>query len=568
MAKKDTFESLTSSMVQDDKLKLLEKIMARTELPQRSLLDEHAEVQPAETTDALFQRLSWFKKIIYIIIAFFKGKNSQSVFSDSLIAAEGRAIDAAYPGMYDYQHTLLKQDFQSELIKLKEAVRFFYSALDSSVNKASGDFFVFLGAAEMPEIDKALAEGTDPSVYCAEQPDIPITKLRRNALEFVESTVGAISDDHRNTMYQNARQLICLRQLSSFLFDRLILSFNNHNPEAGIACPVNPIKSLLITLNNILFSLKTTPSITLLSSMFIFIMQEHEGEDGFEVNLEMQKFTERAEKSLDVIRTFNRRIPITRILRCATRDMSLQPVEISGGEDWFAKYRDSWLKKVSEQFNKYIIDNRREHISKLYKNLFGDFKIEPFENVQTNEQDEGVPVDEIQNISILLAFHKKIFMPEINIVLRPILINGEFEKKENRVEFTESYNVLIKLDDTIKNFTTKLLEGGEFGKRWEQLTSDVQSVAIRRRKSQILFEEIRGIVGNIISETSEQLTCMERVLRGILNDKPDKKYESLTNLPVICGKGTTFMDGMTSGLKKLQEMIILVDEIKNIDNVD
>jgi hypothetical protein len=348
----------------------------------------------------------------------------------------------------------------------------------------------------------------------------------------------------------------------------VILSFNNHNPETEIVCHINVVKTLLITLNNILFSLKTTPSITLLSSMFIFIMQEHENEEGFDVNIEMQKFTEHAEKSLDTIRTFNRRIPITRILRCAAKDMSLQPVEISGGEDWFTKYRDCWLKKVSELFNKYIIDSRIERINKLYADLFGDFKIEPFENVQMKEGEEGVPVDGIQNIAIILTFHKKIFMPEINTVLRPILIDGEFEKRENRIEFTESYNVLIKLDDTIKKFTAKLLTGGDFGKRWDQLVSDVQSVAIRRRKSQILSEEISYIVQTIVRETSEQLTCMEHVLTGIIDPSLDKDYDTLTNLQIISGKGTTFMDGLKNGLDKLKKMCVLVNEIKNIDNVD
>ncbi|GMO39870.1 MAG: DUF5312 domain-containing protein [Termitinemataceae bacterium] len=568
MEENNTFEGLSSKLPQDDKLKFLEKLKTHTQMSEYPLINESEAPSSTEDNKNLYKRLSFFRRLLYRIIAFFSGKNPMEIFVDSLFTAEGKALDLAYPGIYDYQHTLLKQDFQTELKKLKDAARFFYMALDSSFNKNAGDFFVFLGAAELPEINRVLTDGTDPSVFQAEHPNTPMTRLRKNAIDFIEETIAGISDEGRNTMYNNARSLLCLKQLSSFLFDRLILSFNMHNPETGIICSVNLVKNQLITLNNILWSLKTTPSLTLLVSIFVFIMQEHQNEDGFDADAEMQKFSGRAEKALDTIRTFNRHIPLTRVIRCGLKDMSYQPSELSGGEDWFIKYRDSWIKKVNDQFNAYIINKRKAHINSLSADLFGDFKIEPFENIQTAENDTGIPVDGIENVAILMGFHKHIFMPQINIVLRPILINGNFEKKENRIEFTESYNVLIKLDDTIKTFAGKLSASGEFGKRWTSLNSEVQSVTVRKRKSQLLFEEIDYFTTTIIEETFMQLSIMEKILLGILNPAQDQIYGTLSNLSEIAGKGESFMDGLRLALDKLHNMVALVTEIKNINDVD
>jgi hypothetical protein len=563
MAQNDTFERLSSAMSEDDKLMLLQKLKENSDLSDRRLLEDEESPQQDDNVTQ-FARLSFFKKLILAIIGFFTGKSSMAVFISDTVTKEGRAIEIEFPGIYDYQHDLLKEDFQTELKKLKDAARFFYTALDSSVNKQQGEFFVFLGSAEMPEVNKTLLEGTDPCVYAMENPGESMQHLRKMALDFVDRTLSAIAADHRSAMYENAKSLLYLKQLSSFLFDRLILSFNKQSGEASVVCPVSLSKNQLTTLCNILFSLRSTPSITLLCSMFVFIMQEHKNEDGYDEEAEIQKFTARAEKALDTIRTFNRRIPITRILRCNLKDMSFIPKEISGGEEWFVKYRETWIKKVNNDFDFYGSEKRKEKIKKNYDDLFGALKIEAFDNVQSAENPDGIPVEGVENIKALLAFHKYIFMPEINIVLRPILIDGDFQKKENRIEFTESYNVLIKLDDTIKSFENKLAATGEFGKRWEQLNSEVQSVTVRRRKSSTLFEEIETIETNIIEGTYKQLVIMEKILSGITGLKKDATYGVLTNIETIAGKSTDFGEELISSLEKLKKMLTLMNEIRQL----
>ncbi|MDR2841905.1 MAG: DUF5312 domain-containing protein [Spirochaetaceae bacterium] len=567
MPENNTFERLSSNLPQDDKLKLLEKIKSKTEISERQLIDE-SETETHGNNKKEFAELSWFKKIIYYIMGFFTGKNAQEVFLNSLCAESGRAVELEFPGIYDYQNNLLKQDFQTELKKLKEAARFFYGALDSSVNQSYGEFFLFLGSVEMPEIHKVLLENTDPAMIAAENPGMSFSKLRRAAINIVEEKTGEISEDKRDIMYQNARSVLCLKQLSSFLFDRLLLSFNQRSTASGIFCPIMAVKPQMISLNNILFSIKATPSINLLSSMFVFIMNEHENEDGFDVDSEMEKFLSRAETAIDTIRTFNRRIPLTRILRCASKDLKLVPIELSGGEDWFVKFRDTWKKKVNDAFDSFVIERRKEHINNLTVSLFGEYKIEPVENLQSEENEDGIPLNEGRSIEILFAFHKLIFMPEINIVLRPILINGEFDKKENKTKFTESYNTLIKLDDTLKTLTAKLSVNGEFGKRWEHLNSDIESVPVRKRKTQIFFEEVIGNIETILNDTQDALHDMRDVISGIINPALDSDYGTLSNLAKICGNGNSFMTALTNGMNKIEQMIILVTELQNINETE
>ncbi|GHU44478.1 hypothetical protein FACS1894190_15890 [Spirochaetia bacterium] len=567
MAEKSNFERLSSSLTQEDKVKLLEKIKSNTDLSERSLIDENT-AAPKSNNAVLYGELPWYKKLLYLIIGFFTGKSTMDTFVYSLFSEEGRSIELQYPGMYDFVQGILKQNMQEELKKLKDSARFFYSALDSSFNKDAGAFFVFLGSVEMPNIHRAIVEGTEPSDYAAKHPDLSYKKIKKLAVNYVETQLENITDEQRTVMYQSARSLLCLKQLSSFLFDRLILSFNPIAGEPGNVCPVGNVKNMLLTLNNILFSIKTTPSINLLSSMFVFFMQEHFDEDGFDEDIEMQKYMTRAEKSLDVIRTFNRHVPLTRIIRCIVRDLSYTPSELSGGESWFAQYRETWIENIAGLFDVFIRERRLEKIDKLFDELFNGYKMESFDGVHGEEDPDGIPVDGVYCINVLLIFHKIVFMPEINIILRPILIDGEFIKADNRTEFTECYNILIKLDDTIKNLMRKIAPGGEYQKRWEQIFLDVQSIPVRRRKTQVIQDEVSAASNKIIRDAHESLIAMKNILKGIIKPSDDGKHDALSNLEKIKGKGTFFMDGLNSGLGKLDNIVNLVSEIKALDAIE
>jgi len=564
MSTNGAFDRLTSNLGQNERIKLLEKIKSHTDMSERPL-NTGRDAAAMEKAEDSFEKLSLLKRFVYFIIGFFTGKAPIDVHKNRLIAEMGRSIDLLYAGMYDWQQGFLRLAFQDELKRLRESARFFYSALDSSVNRDRGAFFVFLGSVEMQELHALLVAGTDPEKFMQEHPGLADVKIRQMVINFIDMQVDAIAEAERTLMYDNARSLLCLKQLSSFLFDRLIMSFNQTAQEAEAVCPGVMVKNQLVSLNNILFSIKKTPSITLLSAMFFFIMNEHENEQGFDIDTEMQKFTAHAEKAVEVIRTFNHRVPLTRVLRCVLRDTAYQPLELTGGEDWLALYRKSWTDSATKQFDEYFREKRRARVQQLYSELFGTFILEPFENVQDENNEDGIPVENILVVSLLLIFHKLVFMPVINVYIRPILIDGDFVKKENKTEFTEGYNVLIKLDDTIKTFMARLAAGGDYGKRWDQIITDVQSVTVRKRKTNILMEEINSTIQKITEDAKKAMVSMEKILSGIITPQEGGLYNTLTNLAKISGKGTTFMDGLKDGLAKLRSSIVLVDEAAKLD---
>jgi hypothetical protein len=123
------------------------------------------------------------------------------------------------------------------------------------------------------------------------------------------------------------------------------------------------------------------------------------------------------------------------------------------------------------------------------------------ENMSSDQNPSGMSIKGNYCLSFLQTFYSVVFMGEINKQLRPILIDGEFLSKENKTEFTESYNNLIKLEHLIKRYDRNISEEGDYGKRYSQAKNEMLALPVKRRKIQIVLEEASHEAERIIEQT-------------------------------------------------------------------
>jgi hypothetical protein len=566
MAETANFNKLVSVLPIEERHNLLERLKAQSTLSSEILYVEEKGRFSSDDIGTQYSRLPWFYRLWYYLQSLFKSRDPVKVFEDNKVALLGTRINERVPGLYDYQRGMLLPLFYRQMARLKEAAHFFYSALDSSVNRDRGAFFAFLGSLEMPNVHKILQNETNPLTIAEEHPDTPEHELRQIALKSMDEAFALITEEKRNAMYFDARTLYCLKELSSFLYDRVLLAFDNSSAGGG-ECSAGIVRDLLITLNNILFSLKVVPPMTLLESLFIFILQEKAGEHGFDINREIHLLLSKAEACLAVIQDFNSFVPLTWVLRCSARDMALSPQELSGGEDWFVVYRDYWKKRIDTSFIEYLKEKRQKELRDSFRHFLKDKELRSIGNVQTNLNPDGVPIKGAFGLSFLYTFYPVVFMPDINWVLRPILIEGEFQKIENRMEFTEGYNNLIKLEDEIKKIELDIATSGDFYKRYAQARLDMSSLPVKRRKIQIILEEVEEQVDIILEQTREAAQIMVDVLNGILGKDSKGKYFPLTNLPKVVKKDSHFIPGINDVIQKFQFVLKVLDDIGNMESL-
>jgi hypothetical protein len=339
------------------------------------------------------------------------------------------------------------------------------------------------------------------------------------------------------------------------------MAFSCDDSTQDYTCSANIVREQLITLNNILYSIREPPPMTLLESLFIFILQDRAGEPEFDINTEMRDLLSRAEDALVLLRRFNKQVPLTRILRCTSRNLSLSPKVISGGEDWFMVYREHWKHRIEMQFTEYLTTRRRQEILDTLGYFFKGTNLKMLGNVVSDSNPEGIPLKTAFALSFLLTFYSTVFIPEINMIIRPILIDGDFYKPENRIEFTEGYNDLIKLEDLIKKFEGKIAPSGDFGKRYALARAEMIALPAKRRKIQIVMEEVDEEAEEIIRQATRAMQIMVNVLGGILKKDSMGKYDTLSNITKLAGKGTAFVTGITESMQKFQKALQLLNDI-------
>ncbi|MDR3174400.1 MAG: DUF5312 domain-containing protein [Treponema sp.] len=563
MAEPDTLERLVNGLSLEERHTMLEKLQALSILPGESLYPAAPETEAEPGLEEQYAKLPWYYRLFYFILSLFKNKLPRQVFLDSRIAKLGRRVDIEYPGFYDSQKTLLLPDFYQLLSTLKGDARFFFDALDVSVNRDRGGFFAFLGSLEMAEIHRVLEAETDPEKLRTKNPPVPDTELRQAVLRIMEEALAGITEVQRAVMYRNARSLQCLKELSSFLYDRVLLAFSS--PEGGQTCSIHVVKDMLGSLNNILFSLKDPPSLTLLESLFIFILQARSGEPGFDRNEALQRLLHRAEGALGNIRNFNRHLPLTLILKCGNRDMAYYPRQISGGEDWYAMYRDYWRRYISSRLGVYMRDRGRRKLREAYKAFFREAEPLVLENVLSEEEPGGFPVDVAQSLGFLLSFHKLVFAPEINAILLPIVADGEFIEKENRAEFTGAYNNLAKLGEEILGFDEKIGPQGIFGERYAQARQDMSALPVKRRKTQLVLDDARGEGEQIIERTRAAIDSIANIVAGIMKKDSGGRYNSLSNISQMEARIPDFQAGLRGTVDRLRDTWEILNEVAMLE---
>ena len=566
MAEKGIFDRLVSGLSLEERQKLLEKLKGQANLSTEPLFIEDDNGAPAEDIETEYTKLPWYYRLWYFILSFFRAKPPIKIFEDHQVSALGIKTDEKSPGLFDYQKGLLLPAFCRQMEKLKEAARFFYTALDISVNRDRGAFFAFLGSLEMADVHKRLQTDTDPAVIIEKNPDIPEMDLRQVAFKAMDDALIMVTEDYREIMYFDARSLNCLKELSTFLFDRVIMAFGTNTAMNGKTCSVNVVRELLVSLNNILNSLKTVPPIALLESLFVFILQERAGELGFDLNREIRLLLAKAEESMEVIREFNKRVPLTWILRCSTRNMAYAAREISGGEDWFVVFRDYWKRRIESQFADYMKKRRHQELLNSFRYFLKGRSLKILENTQSDLNPEGLPLKGSFALSFLYTFYSAVFMPDINKILRSILIDGEFQKKENRIEYTESYNNLIKLEDEIKKLEREIASSGDYGKRYAQARQDMSSLPVKRRKIQIVVEEASEEAETILEQIRDASRNMVSILNGILGRDSRSKYDTLANISKMAARDNHFLSDLDETIQKFQKVITIMDDIEAMES--
>ena len=565
MPNSELFDNLVLDLNLQERQNLLEKLKALSLMSPDPLYVEDSGYDVYLSIEEQYFNLPWFLRFWYFMVSLFRGKTPVKLYEQRQAELLGQSINEQTAGLYNCKTGRLLPVFYTLLENLKAASRFFYSALDAGFNRDKRAFYAFLGSLEMPAVHSQLLDAVDPGMLAGKNPDAGDSELRQISLKLVDDALKGITEDSRTAMYLNARSLFCLKEISFFTFDKLIMAFTFDTALNGYSCSVKNIKDLLVVLNNILFSIRDNPNMTLLESLFVFLLQDRSREPGFDITREMRFLLSKAAESLAVIREFNKRTPLTKIIRCASMNAPVPPKEISGGEDWYFLYRDYWRRLADVNVSGYVREKRRRNLVNSLRVFLNGKNLKTLGNIASEANPDGFPVSKSFSLSFLFTFYAVVFLPELNRILKAIFINGEFVKNENRLEFDESYSGIIRLDETILKFENKIAPYGEYGKQYSLAKQEMTSLQVRRHKIQIIVDEAEEEALEIINTVRKSCKNMISSLNGILGKDPKGIYLGLLNLSRLSEKTVDLINGIYKIIQKLQKTSEILDEIDSLD---
>jgi hypothetical protein len=555
MDNNSVFNRLIKDLSQSEKLEMLQKmhhISPINNLPLK--IENDDEEYDYENSYSTF---SFFEKIIVFFTILFTSKEREKAIENLSMDKLARKLEKETPGLINYQENKFLNKFYIEIEKLQDSLTVFRSILPKIINFHSSDFIVFLVGLHFPEIETELLNSINPN-YSAKNFEFESSFQLKRHIEFrIEELLSEIDADKKKIIYKEMKYLHVLNTLASFNFGKIISSFGADGLDNNLSCSFSNIRKSLHQLIDILFSLNISPSIDTLNAIFIFgseITESYKKE-----NLEglLKIKMEQVNTSMEVIRRFNKEIPIQSILCLVNRNMNFQPVHIGGAEDWYALFRRFWFKKFDVMMDKYIENEKKVQLvedAAFFLNSSGKAILTNY-RIGMWEQNNHVKYEAC--VGFISKFISEIFLKELVKPLKLVLIDGQFYKEQNRLDYNKSYSTIIDTNEAIKRIENSLTENGNYYLQYLKLISNDKKDSVYDSLNE-LYTSIDNEFETIIKSFNNAITILIDVVSGIVQGEMGGVYDTLSNLGYI-GKGEN-----KNLISQLNDIRFKMDEAKNI----
>jgi hypothetical protein len=529
------FERLVQDLSSDERKEMIQKLTQQTSISDAPLMDMESDVVEMDWERGL-ESFGFFKRIWIYIKTFFSGYQLKDMVEKQMLGDLARSIEKCLPGMVNFNVGYFGGGFYEELAQLVSALRFFRGPLDRAMGDEKGEFFAFLVGRELPLLQSRLIEESNHwDIYLQNK-----ERTNKDIKNIAEANLRLALDDipptARETLYHYVKVLTSWKRLCDVNDKKLLAPFESGStsPETGNATD-REMKAPLFDLWERLSNLVASPPKSLIETIFLFQTEEMVGENSKEFPIQFEKLIKKAALSMEAIRRFNNTIPLGKIAKYLSQNLSLMPRIYGGAENWFNIYRQFWAEKIEREFRAFSYKRNRQQ---------ADSETLKFLNITEQAFKRISPIPSLYRadltkkytkpFALIEAFMERIFAVKVNPLLKKILMEGEFYKKANRQSFSDCYNFLLKWNKKVADFRSKFGEEAKWGQSLAQvktLTDPVQ----REKNYDVMSEEIEVEVINLVDEARRYFNLLFDVWGGIVRGEGGA-FDTLSNIGQISGK--------------------------------
>lgn len=559
----NSFDRLVGFLSSDERKLMLEKMQSSS--PQEASLatednfdnDINISFSKSIKNESIFYRFFlWIKSI-------FANTSMEVLYNEDKIAKIAKHIDKISPDLIDFKSGLLLSTFYNKLNELSLCADFFRPFV-SYMENDENSYLLFLSSIVLEDVEKRMEEEANP--YSLPTSSGVKNENRMNLIRKMESIIDEIPPSQKDFMYSCVQSTLWLKQFTKLPFQRF-LNYFSAVQENNYSCSFKSIENEINLFAKVLCNGMLIPKETF-ESLFLFARKSNQEKTFDSIDETMQKmqdFLENATSQISMIKMFIQTVPL-KLIGCIVYEDAKWTVEnLSGGEDWFQKYKALWRKVFDKRWENYVSDCKLEEIK---QSLSTNFKIDSFPLLPERPWTKlwnNVRFRIELSAGFLNWFMKNKFS-SFESTLKLVMVEGDFVQKENREEFFDSFNKLVSISEQFQILVKKISPSGEFGsifkKILEQKIKTVQSFS----KMESMIYEIEGDFRSLINGFCDSCRTLELCFTGIFHEKKDSRYDGLTNLNRISGiANEEFQQQLSLARVNLKNAFSLIKELEPIE---
>lgn len=526
-----TFDKLVAGISIDERKALLERlknISAGT-----AVQEFHSEKQEEilEPMSAKLKKESIFYYFILLLRSFLLHKKVETIYNDDLIGYLARKINSASPGTIDNQKKILRNIFCGNIKQMKICADFFRPYV-STVSDYPGEFYVFLSAFVAPEISEDIKKESDPYT-------IPFTReltsdLRLSKIRSLEAVLKNISPPSRAVIYDAAKRVEWLSQFVQLPYTHFTAQFNQGSGDS-YNCNFEDAKMDFPSFARVLDSASSVSS-DILQALFLFTKKKNTTAfgSGTATEDELKNFVSEASLRFKLINAFVSQVSFQDVGRVIFHSYNWQCERFGGAEDWFTKFHDEWKRIFDTRWESWLRDKKKAQLASLLKTYF---KIEEFPDLPHRPWAhlwDGVQFGSELTGGFLVWFCKN-KMPETFGALHTLQIEGSFINTENRTELSDILANFNSIAARLNQFDEAFSPSGTYGSVFEKFIGEnLRTLQAQSQVDSMIFAG-EAQIHEANKKFCDNCRALEKILRGIFDDKKTNEYAGLQNFTTIQG---------------------------------
>lgn len=535
MEEQTRFDRLVKNLSKNERHDLLDKLRTATK---PTLSQEPLKIIEEDSGDfdynKAFQQLSWIERLFLFLRVMLTSDTREELLEDMILTKLSKQVDRNYNNIYSHSNGELAANFYWSVKKLQDRLAFLREPLRKSLAAQKKDFFAFLLGWEMPDIQERLMAEIEPEHVAYEKSISDPYKIRKEIEYQLEDILESIDDARKNIIYSRVRNLHAFQALVMYPYEKLLSSFEKRGVGGALSAPIFDVRSPLLDLTKVLYSVKTPPPESMLKVVFLFYLQNSlENEESVEVERRLDNLLKQTEEAITYLRFFHAHVPMLTLSRLVLRNIEFLPESIPGGEDWFVLFKQFWYQRFDQRMRSYSETYKRNQLIDAAKEFLKAHSLPEVKYYNDFGSQYHLQPRYLKTLGLIRGFMDTLFISEMNSPLKLVLIDGEFYKEQNREEYNDAYNGLLWVSDRIDHLELSLSPEGEIGKRIAAI--DKEASTERQRAGRIL-QLITGIdsqAEEIITKAIDFVTQLKNVIGGILHGDMGGRYDTLSNLGYI-----------------------------------